>query len=64
MKRIEKQETMAGSSSEYIFIVAESLRNVFKSKLMFHNGRYARKKNMAPAGNECYNAFLFDGFYI
>ena len=28
------------------------------------NGRYARKKEMAPAGNECYNVFLFDEFYI
>ena len=22
------------------------------------------RKKMAPAGNGCYNAFLFDGFYI
>ena len=22
------------------------------------------KKKMAPAGNECYNVFFFDGFYI
>ena len=22
------------------------------------------RKKVAPAGNECYNAFLFDGFYI
>ena len=22
------------------------------------------QENMAPAGNECYNVFLFDGFYI
>ena len=22
------------------------------------------RKKMAPAGNECYNVFLFDGFYI
>ena len=28
------------------------------------NPPYARKKKMAPAGNECYNVFFFDGFYI
>ena len=27
-------------------------------------GPYARKKKNAPAGNECHNVFLFDGFYI
>ena len=28
------------------------------------NGPFARKKKMAPAGNECYNVFLVDGFYV
>ena len=28
------------------------------------NPPYARKKKMAPAGNERYNVFFFDGFYI
>ena len=33
-------------------------------RTLYLYGPYARKNKTAPAGNECYNVFFFDAFYI